>query len=266
MIHVVFCDVDGTLVPPLSDSVSPRVRQAVLDAIDAGLTVGFATGRTTGSLRLVLDAIGLTQAWGVCNNGAALVRFDNDLPGGFQMIKETAFDPAAAVHLYSDAVPGAIIATWHDDTYLTTALFPPDELVAQRVVPLDEVIGRPTTKAVLRWPHLEADDIRARIADCGLPGGVDAVLSKFTAWLDLVPWGISKAAGVAELTASWGVDPSEVLAIGDDYNDVDLLAWAGRGVAMGGSPAPVLAVADEVTADVNHDGAALVLENLISSR
>ena len=253
------------MVRPLCDCVTDRVRQAVLGAVDAGLTVGFATGRTPGALRLVLNSIGITEAWGVCNNGAALARFTADVPGGVELVRQTLFEPAEAVRLFSDAVPGAIVATWHGDMYLTTSPFPPGELVAQRVAPLDEIVSGPTTKAVLRWPNLAADDIRPAIEALGMPDGVDAILSKFSAWLDIVPWGVSKAATVIELTRKLGFDQSEVLAIGDDYNDIDLLAWAGRGVAMGRSPEPVLAVADDVTEDVEHDGAALVLEALAAA-
>lgn len=263
MIRAVFCDIDGTLVPPLSDAVSDRVRDAIHGAIGAGLIVAFATGRTPTSLRLVLDSIGLDVAWGVCNNGATLAMFAPDLPGGFNMVKQAYFDPAPAVRQFSEAVPGALVATWRDGTYMVNDPFPHGELVSAQVAPLDEVIGRPTSKAVMRWPWLTADDIRAAIDACPMPDGVDAILSKFAAWLDLVPYGTSKAGTVIELTSQLGITQDEVVAIGDDYNDVELLAWAGRGVAMAGSPAPVLVVADQVTDDVFHDGAARVLEALV---
>jgi hydroxymethylpyrimidine pyrophosphatase-like HAD family hydrolase len=50
-----------------------------------------------------------------------------------------------------------------------------------------------------------------------------------------------------------------VLAIGDGRNDVEMLRWAGRGVAMGGAPLEVQAAADDVTEDVHRDGVAVEL-------
>ena len=54
-----------------------------------------------------------------------------------------------------------------------------------------------------------------------------------------------------------GVDAADVLAIGDGRNDIEMLQWAGRGVAMGQAIQPVIDVADDVAASVYDDGAAL---------
>ena len=60
-----------------------------------------------------------------------------------------------------------------------------------------------------------------------------------------------------------GVAAEDVLAIGDGRNDIEMLTWAGRGVAMGQAPDEVVAAADEVTKSVYDDGAALVLRGLL---
>ena len=59
------------------------------------------------------------------------------------------------------------------------------------------------------------------------------------------------------------VEASSTLAIGDGRNDIEMLTWAGRGVAMGQAPEEVVAAADEVTKSVYDDGAALVLRGLL---
>jgi len=264
VIRLVLCDVDGTLVGPWSDVVSDRVCLAVHHLTTTGVQFGFATGRTIESLRPIITQIGLKQAWAACSNGAVLARFDVTLPDGVEVISEKPLDPAEAVRRLLVAVPGAIVASWQDGVYWTTRPFPPGELVAEKVAPYRDVVGRPTTKAVVRWLDRTSADVRARIADIEMPAGVDMIASKLTAWLDLLPIGVSKAATAIEITKRLGIDASEVLAIGDDFNDIDMLHWAGRGVAMTGSPSPVLAVADAMTADVDNDGVALVLEQLIS--
>ena len=85
----------------------------------------------------------------------------------------------------------------------------------------------------------------------------------FTAWLDLAPVGVNKASGLAYVAERLGVDSSDVLAIGDGRNDLEMLRWAGRGVAMGQAPDEVKEAADEVTASIEDDGAADVLRSLL---
>ncbi len=83
------------------------------------------------------------------------------------------------------------------------------------------------------------------------------------AWQDyfiITPKAGKKSDGVKLLCAHYGIDMSEVVAIGDEKNDIDMLQMAGMGVAMGNAVAEVKEVADYITLDNNHDGAALALE------
>jgi hypothetical protein len=85
-------------------------------------------------------------------------------------------------------------------------------------------------------------------------------------FVDIAPPGIDKAFGVARLCERLGIDRSEVAALGDHINDVALLRWAGRSVAMGDAHPEVLAAAAEVTATCEVDGAAVWLEALLAGR
>jgi len=67
---------------------------------------------------------------------------------------------------------------------------------------------------------------------------------------------VSKASGLQIVCDKVGVDAADVLAIGDGRNDIEMLRWAGRGVAMGQSVEEVRAAADDVTGTVYEDGAA----------
>ena len=62
------------------------------------------------------------------------------------------------------------------------------------------------------------------------------------------------------------IDPAHTVAVGDGRNDIEMLSWAARGVAMGQSPQEVLAAASEVTGSVYEDGAAAVLRSLVAAR
>jgi hydroxymethylpyrimidine pyrophosphatase-like HAD family hydrolase len=88
--------------------------------------------------------------------------------------------------------------------------------------------------------------------------GTDYVVG-WTAWLDLSPVGVSKASGLALVAGALAIDASDVLAIGDGRNDIEMLRWAGRGVAMGQAVEVVREAADAVTGTVHDEGAATEL-------
>ena len=85
----------------------------------------------------------------------------------------------------------------------------------------------------------------------------------FSAWLDINPEGVSKASALELVRRALKVEPRHTVAVGDQRNDMEMLHWAARGVAMGDAPPEVVAVADEVTGTVAEDGLVAVLEDLL---
>jgi hydroxymethylpyrimidine pyrophosphatase-like HAD family hydrolase len=120
------------------------------------------------------------------------------------------------------------------------------------IEPLETLVEEPVTRVIIRDPQSSAEDFIALAARLGLHG--TSYFVGFTAWLDLAPAGVSKASALALVADQLGVSSAEVLAIGDGRNDVEMLAWAGRGVAMGQAPPEVKAVADSVTGTLEQDG------------
>jgi len=114
------------------------------------------------------------------------------------------------------------------------------------------------TRVIIRDPESSVEEFMELAGSLGLHGTNYFV--GYTAWLDLAPEGVSKASGLAQVADRLGVDVADVLAIGDGRNDLEMLAWAGRGVAMGQAPDEVKAVADDVTETLENDGVALELE------
>jgi hypothetical protein len=82
------------------------------------------------------------------------------------------------------------------------------------------------------------------------------------ALLEISAPGVTKATALAGLAARHGISAEEVVAFGDMPNDLPMLDWAGRAVAVANAHPDVLALADEVTASNDEDGVALVLERL----
>ena len=74
--------------------------------------------------------------------------------------------------------------------------------------------------------------------------------------------GVNKASALAELCEELGIDAGDVIAFGDHLNDLPMLAWAGRAVAVANAHPDVVEIADELTATNDEDGVALVLERL----
>ena len=85
-------------------------------------------------------------------------------------------------------------------------------------------------------------------------------------FLEIQGDGVTKASGVARLCALLGYEAAEVMAAGDARNDVELLAWAGFGVAMGNAVPEALAAADWTTAHNEDDGLALVIEQVLAAQ
>ena len=83
--------------------------------------------------------------------------------------------------------------------------------------------------------------------------------------LEIGAAGVSKASGLAVLCARRGIDRADVLAFGDMPNDLAMLEWAGRSVAVANAHAEVIAIADEVTASNDEGGVAQVLERLLET-
>ena len=119
------------------------------------------------------------------------------------------------------------------------------------------MIAEPVSRVIIRDPEATADDFVATAERLGLHGTNYVV--GWTAWLDLSPVGVHKASGLEEVARRLGVDRADVLAIGDGRNDLEMLRWAGRGVAMGQAVETVRAAADDVTATVLEDGVAVEL-------
>lgn len=81
-------------------------------------------------------------------------------------------------------------------------------------------------------------------------------------YVEIMPAAATKKEAIEFLLPQLQVQPEEIIAFGDNYNDVDMLRFAGLGVAMGNAPEQVKAIADEVTASNNEEGIAQVLERI----
>ncbi|MDO5721967.1 MAG: HAD family hydrolase [Actinomycetaceae bacterium] len=259
--HVlVALDLDGTLLT--ETGASDRTREAIRALEAAGSHVVIATGRGLEATRPVMGELDFTDGWMVCSNGALLIRVED---GACQVVRNEQFDPRPVVEKVWSRYPQALVAVEDaDGGYRISKPFPPRELIESwTVAPAEDLVSRPVTKLVVRIPGMDRDEFEQRMFALQLPDVEVAV--GWTSWMDVSATGVTKASGLERLRADLGVDARGTVSIGDGTNDIAMLQWAQHGVAMAGATQAVRAHADAVTGPVEYDGAAAVMQAVLSS-
>jgi Cof subfamily protein (haloacid dehalogenase superfamily) len=264
---LVALDIDGTLFTAghgvasntVDETITPAVRSAIDRALDAGAHVVLATGRSTFGISRVLDMLELPRHGGqvlsVASNGSVTFAYPP-----VEIRSTVTFDASEVVRMLLEHVPQALVAVEEIGVgYRVNRLFPEGEITGQMTLQsVDELVAEPVTRVVIRDPHASEQDFVELAEKVGLHG-INYYIG-WTAWLDLAPAGVSKASGLERVCRELGVAAADVLAIGDGRNDVEMLQWSGRGVAMGQAPLEVQEAADDVTRTVEEDGAAVELD------
>lgn len=253
---LVALDIDGTLVGA-GAAVPAVTADAVRDVRRSGHHVVLASGRSLVGVLPVARQLGIDQGWVVASNGAVLARVGQLLPGGYQLEKVHSFDVEPVVRLARTALPGVQIGV--EEIGWGYRVDRPFEhgLVngQQRQVSDPELWDAPAPRVILRADGVS--DLLEPLRALGVtptPAGSD--------WIDVTPRLLSKATALERIREHIGVAARETLAVGDGVNDLEMLAWAARGVAMGHAPAAVIEAADEVTGTIEEHGVVAVLRTL----
>ena len=259
---LVALDVDGTIVDGANE-LSPAVHASVLALRDAGVEVVISTGRAVPGVLDTTAKLGFTEGYAIASNGAVVFRYDETAAETVDVLHTVTFDASDAVRRVLELVPDAIVAVEELGVgFRVNRPFPDDEVTGQFAVEdVDSLIAEPVTRVVIRSTDHTAEEFSAIVDDLGLTG--TNYFIGYSAWLDLAPEGVSKASGLQYVVDRLGVDVADVLAVGDGNNDVEMLQWAGRGVAMGHAPDSLTSVADAVTGSIDEDGLATELNRYL---
>ncbi|WP_435738192.1 HAD family hydrolase [Cellulosimicrobium sp. PMB13] len=262
---LVALDVDGTLMS-YDQEMSDDVRDVVADLRAAGHHVVLASGRSLVAMTPVAEILGIDSGWLVASNGSVTARLDQGAAEGYVLEDVVTFDPGPALRLLREHLPNARYAVEDIGVgFRMNELFPDGELDGvHRVVAFDELWSGEVTRVVVRAPESTSEDFHELVERLGLEDVTYAV--GWTAWMDLAPLGVTKATALEQVRRTLHVQPHRTVAIGDGRNDVDMLRWAARGVAMGHADAVVREAADEVTGSIEDDGAVQLLRTLLSAR
>jgi len=260
--RLVASDLDGTLLRS-DGTVDDRTRRAIASAEAAGATVVFCTARPHRWLKPLAEETG-HHGMAVCANGAVLWDVHTE-----SVIEATPLQPAVArqlVTLLEGEVPGGAWAVertggfGHEPDYVPRWPVPADTLIDV----VDTLIEEPAVKLMLRHNYLSADVLLERAKSIGGHLAEISHSSTNDTLIEISAIGVSKASGLARLCQRLEIERQDVIAFGDMPNDLPMLTWAGRAVAVANAHPHVIAAADEITAANDESGVAIVLERLFS--
>lgn len=258
---LVALDVDGTVLHE-DGFLSTAVHRAVTDAVARGHEVMLATGRSADSTTPIAEQLGITPEYLVSSNGAVTLRRDETAPGGYRRERVETFDPGPVLTTISGALADARYAVEDAEGHFRfTARFPEAAVGPQsEEVAFEDLLAVEATRVVVISPNHAMEEFLGVVERMGLHRVSYAV--GWTAWLDIAPDGVNKATALEWVRGRLGIPLSNTVAVGDGRNDIEMLEWAGRGVAMGQAPDEVRAVANEITRAVRDDGLARLLNSL----
>ncbi len=255
--ELIALDIDDTLTEHMG-TVGERVIDAVAAIRAAGVQVVLATGRSLSTTAPVGRALGL-DGWAVCSNGAVLATIEPQ-----SVIDALTFDPKPVLDQLVEQLPDAIFAV--EDAhgiFLTTRTFGADALgMSIREVAFEHLTVNPVVRLVVRSEDHREDGFGEIVKQMGLHSVIFGIGD--LAWMDIGPVGVNKATMLANLCTRLDINQANTLAIGDFTNDIEMLRWAGVGVAMGSASAAVMAAADTVTSSTPGIGVAEVLDALLA--
>lgn len=260
--RLIAIDVDGTLLPGIGLPMTPRTGRALIAAQRAGIVVAIATGRRTKYTVPLFDGLGLRADTPlITSNGAVLRTLDGRLLDRHTVEPRVAralctllrpfgcmvftFDRPEGAELVLDDMESAQerIALWIEANRQAIEVVRPLEAafpdtLARDCFPIQGMVAGPLERMRQAEAALKATPL-AFACTCARTEYPARDLSI----LDLLPAGVSKGAALARLAARLGIEQKETMAIGDNWNDADMLEWAAQAVVMGNASPDLRALA-----------------------
>jgi Cof subfamily protein (haloacid dehalogenase superfamily) len=284
-VRLVAIDMDGTLLPTFAQVISLRTAQALKAAQEVGITVAIATGRRTAYTTPLLEGHGLREDTPLLtSNGAVIRTLGGDSLGRNQLPSHTArglcklLRPFGALVFTFDRLGrGELVLEDLEQANGRIALWvEANRNVIEVVKPLEDALvdGEDPIQGMVCGGVTAMRQAEQAIKASEWAGSCECLKTEYPARditiLDLLPPGVSKGSALEKLAALLGMDRTETMAIGDNWNDVAMLEWAGQGVLMGNAAQELRTMAEtrgwELAPPNNEDGVAEVLEAAIRKR
>lgn len=262
--RLIATDLDGTLLR--SDGTISARTDALLASLRArDIPLVMVSARPPRSLRQIAERIGIEGNIAIGCNGALMYDIATDT-----ILEHWPLSPQIATRLVTDlrqrlpdacfAIEDGLRSGWEPGYLKIRGRQPEPTDYTDDALALCSV---PISKLLMRHPHLSADEMLALGREIA---GNDALATHSgDRLLEFSAVGVNKATALAALCARLGIEQYAVVAFGDMPNDIAMLRWAGRGIAVANAHDEVLAAADAITASNDDDGLAVALEELLAS-
>ena len=244
-IKVIFFDVDGTLLSHSSGDVPESTRRALEELRAKGVKTMVATGRHMTEFAL-LPVSDIPFDGYLTLNGNLLLDANRHAYAGTPIDQG---EMEVLAHIFqAKRIPFALIGengryiNYVNDTVVQT------QAETQGTIPSLGSYGGEKVYQILAFvPEHQKKLLDDLLDEC-------AVTSWSDTGIDIIPKEGGKSAGIRKYLEEQGLDRSEVMAFGDGENDIEMIRFAGIGVAMGNAAESVKAAADYVTDTIDNDG------------
>lgn len=255
-------DLDGTLLSP-NATILESSKLAIQKVREKGIKVYFVTGRHHTAVRPYYAELGLDTPV-VCCNGTYVYDFQNEkvvignpLPPqvASQLIKNAQAQGIHTAVYFQDAMTYETLNIHFEKFQKWVASCP--ESVRPNVYQVDN-FQQEIDKGTTIWKVLISDPDLTKLQNFVEKLPLDQVSPEWS-WVDRVDItsvGNSKGARLAELLKIEGIDPQNVIAFGDNFNDISMLETVGLGIAMGGSEEEVQQKAKKTIGSNSEDSIA----------
>jgi len=265
--YLIALDLDGTTLNA-EGQLSPRNRNVLQAAQQAGHTVVIATGRPDSISENFYEQIGLTSP--LINFNGALIHKPHQQWTGERALTLPVTTALALQQLKATLPISLMVAEGKQlllaDHAYTDMPFLADQPAPKVLFDAHGLVQAPISVTMfIDEPQLPALTTAVNSAFPQLEAKTWGAWSGEYAALEVTAGNASKSQALAYVGQQLGFEPDQMLAFGDDLNDADMLRFAGRGVAMANAKPEILALADDVTAETNEDdGVGRYLERFLN--
>ena len=256
-------DLDGTLTNQKKE-ITPHTRDTLLRAQAEGLKIVLASGRPTYGIAPLANELELEKYEGfiLSYNGGQIIDWKTR-----EMMYENVLDPQVYPYLHECARKnGFVILSYKEEYIVSEDAGDPyvqheaflNKMPSITVPNFLDVINFPVPKCLIVGNPEPLSALEKKMKKA-LEGKMNVFRSE-PFFLELVPNGIDKARSLAVLLDELGMAREEMIAIGDGFNDLSMIQFAGLGVAMANAQEVVRQAADYITLSNEEDGVAAVVD------
>lgn len=269
--NMLVLDIDGTLVGS-DKTISEKTREAIIKAQQRGKIVAIASGRSIAGIRKTASNISLEQYGGyvIAYNGTTVVNCKTGECIYNQMVPKELVKPVyeaakrvnAGIVVYNDNTKEMISGNGLNEYIKIDA--EACNVTINEVSDFVKAINFPFNKFLLsgKPEHMaEVEKIMAKEFGDRLN-----VFRSDPFYVELLPRYVDKGVAVEKLVKHLDIQREKVICIGDSYNDLPMLRFAGMGVAMGNAQQEVKEMADYVTASNDEDGIVNVIDKFMTPK